>query len=96
MCRMAAILVVASGCSGIEGYSVRMAERSCSALQVCSVYGASGVALSPCISTNAGAIYPGDPRWPYTTPGVCDVVRDGRVVSSREDASTGPDDARPH
>lgn len=78
------LAAAAGGCAAVEDYSVRMAERSCASLQVCTVYGASGETLSPCISTNAGAIYPGDPRWPYTTPGVCDVVRDGRVVSSRE------------
>jgi hypothetical protein len=78
------LLLVASGCTAMEDYSIRMAERSCAALNVCTVYGPSGEHLSPCISTDAGSIYPGDPRWPYTTPGVCDVVRDGRVVSSRD------------
>lgn len=76
--------LAAAGCSAMESYSVRMAERSCDALNVCTVYGPEGAHLSPCIATNGGAIYPGDARWPYTTPGVCDTVRDGRVVSSRE------------
>lgn len=79
-----AMLLAVSGCTAVEGYSIRMAERSCAALNVCTVYGPHGEHLSPCISTDAGSIYPGDPRWPYTTPGVCDVVRDGRVVSSRD------------
>lgn len=70
-------------CTAVEDYSVRVAERSCATLSVCTVYGPGGEHLSPCISRPGQTIYPGDPRWPYTTPGVCDVVRDGRVVSSR-------------
>lgn len=74
----------ASGCTAIENYSVRAAENSCATVSVCTVYGQSGEYLSPCMAEGRQTVYPGDPRWPYTTPGVCDVVRDGRVVSSRD------------
>jgi hypothetical protein len=77
---------VASACTSLEQYSVRAAESSCDALSVCTVYGPSGEYLSPCTWVGHQTVYPGDPRWPYTTPGVCDAVRDGRVVSTRQEA----------
>jgi hypothetical protein len=83
-CVAALLAAATSGCSAIEKYSVRAAENSCGAVSVCTVYGQSGEYLSPCVSAGRQTVYPGDPRWPYTTPGVCDVVRDGRVVSSRD------------
>jgi hypothetical protein len=77
------VTTVTIGCTSIENYSIRQAE-DCSAASVCTVYGPNGQSFSPCVWTNRQAIYPGDPRWPYTTPGVCDAVRDGKVVSTRE------------
>lgn len=74
---------VLSGCTSLEQYSVRVAEQSCSAVSVCTVYGQNGESLSPCTNVGRETVYPGDPRWPYTTPGVCDAVRDGKVVSTR-------------
>ncbi|MBY0275131.1 hypothetical protein K2Z84_07315 [Candidatus Binatia bacterium] len=76
---------LAGGCSSLEQYSIRVAERSCAALSVCTVYGPQGKYLSPCTMRGQQTVYPGDPSWPYTTPGVCDAVRDGRVVSTRDD-----------
>lgn len=75
--------VVSSGCTSLEQYSVRVAEQSCDAVSVCTVYGQNGEYLSPCTNIGRQTVYPGDPRWPYTTPGVCDAVRDGKVVSTR-------------
>jgi hypothetical protein len=72
------------GCTSLEQYSVHAAEQSCDALSVCTVYGPNGKYLSPCTYEGRQTVYPGDPRWPYTTPGVCDAVRDGRVVSTRD------------
>lgn len=83
---VAASCALAGGCSSLERYSVRAAESSCSALSVCTVYGPNGEVLSPCTTIGRQTVYPGDPSWPYTTPGVCDAVRDGRVVSTRDDA----------
>jgi hypothetical protein len=88
--RIVALAVIAAtagalgGCTSLEQYSVRVAEQSCDGVSVCTVYGPNGKYLSPCTSEGRQTIYPGDPRWPYTTPGVCDAVRDGRVVSTRE------------
>jgi len=79
--------LVAAGCTSLEAYSIRQAE-DCAAASVCTVYGANGESFSPCVYTNRQAIYPGDPRWPYTTPGLCDTVRDGKVVSSRNFSSS--------
>jgi len=78
--------ILPTGCTSLEAYSVRQAE-DCGAASVCTVYGTGGESLSPCVWTNRQAIYPGDPRWPYTTPGICDTVRDGKVVSSRKPPS---------
>jgi hypothetical protein len=75
--------IVSIGCASLETYSIRQAE-DCGAASVCEVYGPNGQSLSPCVWTNRQAIYPGDPRWPYTTPGVCNGVRDGKVISTRE------------
>ncbi len=50
---------------------------------ICTVYGQNGKTLSPCTNVGRQTVYPGDPRWPYTTPGVCDAVRDGKVVTTR-------------
>jgi len=41
------------GCTALEDYSIRAAERSCATLSVCTVYGPSGEHLSPCISSRA-------------------------------------------
>lgn len=85
-----ATALAAVGCTSLEAYSVRAAERSCEAVSVCTVYGSSGEHLSPCTYVGKMAVYPGDPRWPYSTPGVCDAVRDGKVVSTRDlDATPG-------
>lgn len=81
---LVALFVVTGGCTALEDYSVRMAERSCQDVPVCTVEGPQGTSLSPCMYGRDGAIYPGDSGWPYTTPGVCDVVVDGKVTSSRE------------
>jgi hypothetical protein len=83
-------MLLATGCTSIESYSVRAAEETCGNVSVCTVYGASGTSLSPCLPTGRETIYPGDPRWPYTTPGVCDAVRDGKVVSTRQSAAGAP------
>ena len=84
---LAALLGAASvapiGCTSLEQYSIRVAEQSCDAVSVCTVYGQNGETLSPCTNVGRQTVYPGDPRWPYTTPGVCDAVRDGKVVSTR-------------
>jgi hypothetical protein len=88
------IVLVAIGCTSIESYSVRAAEESCAALSVCTVYGPTGEHLSPCTQVGKMTIYPGDPRWPYTTPGVCDAVRNGQVVSTRSDLATPAPNAR--
>jgi hypothetical protein len=88
------IVLLATGCTSIESYSVRAAEDSCAALSVCTVYGPTGEHLSPCTQIGKMTIYPGDPRWPYTTPGVCDAVRDGQVVSTRNALATPAPDAR--
>jgi len=80
---VAAMSVLANGCTSLEQYSVRVAEQSCDALSVCTVYGENGETTSPCTNVGRQTVYPGDPRWPYTTPGVCDAVRDGKVVSTR-------------
>jgi hypothetical protein len=77
------LAAASAGCTSIERYSVSAAEKSCDSVSVCTVYGPSGTSLSPCISEGRQTVYPGDPRWPYTTPGVCDAVRDGKVVSTR-------------
>lgn len=82
---LAACTLAVAGCSSLEAYSVRTAEESCASLGVCTIYTSDGKQLSPCIQTNDGTIYPGDMNWPYTTPGVCDAVRDGKVISTRED-----------
>ena len=82
--------LVLAACSALESYSVRVAEQSCDDVLVCTVYGDRGKVESPCISTGRDTIYPGDPRWPYTTPGVCDAVRDGKVISTRATGSTAP------
>ena len=83
-------MAIAMGCSSVESYSVRAAEESCSSVSVCKVYGASGETFSPCLPTGRETIYPGDPRWPYNTPGVCDAVRDGEVISTRQSAAGAP------
>lgn len=83
--RVTAASLLLCGCGSLERYSVRAAENSCGALSVCTVYGPNGEFLSPCTTIGRQTVYPGDPRWPYTTPGVCDAVRDGRVVSTRDD-----------
>lgn len=82
---VAAVGGIICGCSSLERYSIRAAENSCASLSVCTVYGPTGKVLSPCAMMGNETVYPGDARWPYTTPGVCDAVRDGRVVSTRED-----------
>ena len=82
-CLAIALVAAACGCSAIQSYSVRAAEESCSSLSVCTVYGPNGEHLSPCTQYGRMTIYPGDPHWPYTTPGVCDAVVDGQVVSTR-------------
>ncbi|HZR81179.1 MAG TPA: hypothetical protein VFD92_08780 [Candidatus Binatia bacterium] len=89
------LVCTSSGCAAVERYSVRAAENSCEAVSVCTVYGPNGETLSPCTYWGKMTIYPGDPRWPYTTPGVCDAVQDGRVISTREQhtpprSPTGP------
>ena len=79
----AAALALA-GCTSLERYSVRAAEASCADVEVCTVDGPGGEQLLPCTSTpDERVVYPGDVAWPYTTPGVCDTVQDGRVVSTR-------------
>jgi hypothetical protein len=78
-----ALTIAIAGCAALEAYSIRVAER-CEDVSVCTVYGPSGEHPSPCISTGRQTIYPGDPHWPYTTPGLCDAVVDGKVVSTRE------------
>ena len=83
----AAVALALVGCASIEAYSIRVAER-CEDVSACTVYGPSGEHLSPCISTGRQTIYPGDPHWPYTTPGVCDAVVGGKVISTREMASS--------
>ena len=80
---VAAAMLLAS-CAAVEKYSVAEAEQSCQDVSVCTVYDATGTHESPCLMVGKTAMYPGDPRWPYTSPGVCDAVRDGKVISTRQ------------
>src|SRR5262249_5531489 len=81
----ATVVAAAAGCAAVKDYSVREAEESCADVQVCTVYGRDGERQSPCapVVDGGGMMYPGDPSWPYTSKGVCDVVVDGKVTSSR-------------
>jgi hypothetical protein len=79
----ASTVVLLSSCASVQAYARRNAEEACLGLDRCLVYDATGKHEVPCISTRHGAIYAGDPGWPFDPPDLCD-----RVLAARGGAQT--------
>jgi alkylation response protein AidB-like acyl-CoA dehydrogenase len=73
---------LAGGCATLQKNSTREAE-TCARVSICPVYTLSGKEKAACIINGEQVIYPGQPDWPYGT-GVCDTVRNGKVISTRD------------